>query len=128
MYNTFQSEFIWFLLSRGLWLGVKFPIWLSPLSFDHNSWKSCLNEHCEGTLSIDTSKPFQWCPRGLIWCLFTFPTKVLNICNSCTNATPRVRVHLGVIGLYPLHFPPFVRMCFTPKHTLLASWALALHI
>jgi len=24
--------------------------------------------------------------------------------------------HLGVIGLHPLHSPPFVKMCFTPKH------------
>jgi hypothetical protein len=29
-----------------------------------------------------------------------------------------VGVHLGVIGLHPLHFPPFVRVCFTPKHNL----------
>ncbi len=39
-----------------------------------------------------------------IWCLFTFPTKVLNIHNSCTNAIPKVGVHLGVIKLHPLHF------------------------
>jgi hypothetical protein len=46
------------------------------------------------------------------------------------SATLKVGVHLGVIGLHPLHSPPFVRetVCFTPKHTLLASWALALHI
>jgi hypothetical protein len=25
-------------------------------------------------------------------------------------------VHLGMIMLHPLHSPPFVRMCFTPKH------------
>jgi len=34
------------------------------------------------------------------------------------SATPKVGVHLGVIGLHPLHFPPFVKVCFTPKHTL----------
>jgi hypothetical protein len=31
---------------------------------------------------------------------------------------------LGIIGLHPLHFPPFVKVCFTPKHILLASWPL----
>jgi len=25
-------------------------------------------------------------------------------------------MRLGVIGLHPLHSPPFVKMCFTPKH------------
>jgi hypothetical protein len=87
-------------------------------SFDHNSCKSILNEQYKGTLSIYASRPFLWCLRGLIWCLFAFPTKVMNICNSCTNVTPKVGVHLGVIGVHPLHFPPFVRVCFTPKHTL----------
>jgi hypothetical protein len=48
--------------------------------------------------------------------VFPFPTKGLNICNSCTSATPKVGVHLGVIGFHPLHFRPFVRICFTPKH------------
>ncbi len=24
----------------------------------------------------------------------------------------------SVLGSHPFHFPPFVRMCFTPKHTL----------
>jgi hypothetical protein len=46
------------------------------------------------------------------------PTKALNIRNFHANATPKVGVHLGVIGLHPLHSPPFVKMCFTPKHTL----------
>ncbi len=27
-----------------------------------------------------------------------------------------MKVHLRVIGLHPLHSPPFVRVCFTPKH------------
>jgi hypothetical protein len=127
MYGMFQLELIWPLLSRGLWSGVKFPIWLLPPSFDHNSCKSNLNEQCEGTLSIYTLRPFQWCPRGPIWCLFAFSTKVLNIRNSCISATSKMGVDLQVIGLYPLHSPPFLKVCFTPKHTPLASWALALH-
>ncbi len=48
---------------------------------------------------------------------FSFSTKALNICNSHTNVTPKVGMHLGIIGLHPLHSPSFVRMCFTPKHT-----------
>jgi hypothetical protein len=40
----------------------------------------------------------------------------MNIHNSCMSATPKVRMHLGVIGLHPLYSPPFMRMCFTPKH------------
>jgi hypothetical protein len=59
--------------------------------------------------------------------LFSFSTKVLNIRESHTNATPKVGVHLRIIGLHLLHFPPFVRMCFTSEHTLLASWAFALY-
>jgi hypothetical protein len=55
---------------------------------------------------------------GSIWCLFAFPTKSLNIHNSRTSAIPKVGMHLGVIGLHPLHSPPFVKMCFTTKHTL----------
>jgi hypothetical protein len=27
-------------------------------------------------------------------------------------------MHLGVIGLHPLHCPPFVKVCFTCKHSL----------
>jgi hypothetical protein len=33
------------------------------------------------------------------------------------SATPKVGVHLGVIGLHPLHSFPSMRVCFTPKHT-----------
>jgi hypothetical protein len=38
--------------------------------------------------------------------------------------TPKVGVHLGVIGLHPLHSPPFVKVCFTPKHffALMGPW------
>jgi hypothetical protein len=100
VYSMPQSDFIW------------------PLpSFDHNSWKSGLNEQYKGTLRIYVSKPFYWYPKGSIWCLFDFSTKALNIYNYHTNATIKVGVHLGVIRLHPLHFPSFVKMCFTPTHT-----------
>jgi len=111
VYSTLQLDLIWPLLSRDLW---NFTL---ALSFDHNSCKSSWNEQCESTLSIYTSRPFKWCPRGPIWCLFAFPTKAPNIRNSHMNATLKVGVHFGVIGLHPLHFPPFVRMCFTLPHT-----------
>jgi hypothetical protein len=42
----------------------------------------------------------------------------LNIRNSRTSATLKVEVQLGIIGLHPLHSPPFVKVCFTPKHIL----------
>jgi hypothetical protein len=32
-----------------------------------------------------------------------------------------MRVHLGVIGLHPLHFLPIVKVCFIPKHIFLHS-------
>ncbi len=64
-----------------------------------------LNEQCEGTLGIYTSKPFQWYPKSLIWYFFSFWTKALNIRNSHTYATPKVGVHLGIIGLHLLHSP-----------------------
>ncbi len=101
---------------------------LTPnLSFDHNSCILDLNEQCDSTLGIYTSRPFQWYHRGPIWCLLTFPTKVLNSRDSRMNVIPKVGMHLGVVVFHRLHSPPFVRVCFTPKHTLLASWALALH-
>ncbi len=43
-----------------------------------------------------------------------------------TSVTPKMGMHLEVIELHPLHFSPFVRVFFTPKH-LSTSWALALH-
>jgi hypothetical protein len=51
-------------------------------------------------------------------------TKVLNVHNSHTNVTPKVEVHLGVIGLQPLHSPPSMKMCFTHKHMfgLMGLW------
>jgi hypothetical protein len=85
---------------------------LTPsFSFDHNSCTLGLNEQCEGILSIYASIKILWCPRGPIWCLFSFPTKALIIHNSFTSVTRKVGVHLGVIELHPLHFPPFVRVC-----------------
>jgi len=58
MYNTTQLDFVWPLISRGLWLGVQIPNLIPTPSFDHNSCKSCLNEQYNGTLSIYVSKPF----------------------------------------------------------------------
>jgi len=60
-------------------------------------------------------KPFLMASWGLNWCFFTFPTKILKIHNSCMSATPKVGVHLGTIGLHPLHSPSFVKLCFTPN-------------
>jgi hypothetical protein len=44
------------------------------------------------------------------------------------NKIPKMGVHMGVIGFYPLHSPPFVKVCFTFKHIFLTSWAFAFHI
>jgi hypothetical protein len=49
---------------------------------------------------------------------FAFPTRALNICNSHMSATPKMGMHFKVIRLQPLHSPPFMKVCFTPKHTL----------
>jgi hypothetical protein len=43
---------------------------------------------------------------------FSLPTKALNIHNSYMSATPKVGVHLGVIGLHPLHSPPICESVF----------------
>jgi hypothetical protein len=99
-------------------VGNQIPYLTPTLSFDHNSCKSSLNEQCDGTLSIYTSRPFQWYPRGPMSCIFAFPTKVLNICNSHTSVIPKVGMHLGIIGIHPLHSSPFVRVFFTLKHIL----------
>jgi len=96
----------------------QFPNLIPAPSFDHKSCKSSLNEQYKIILCIYISRPFQWCCGGLIWCCFAFPTKALNICNSHTCVIPEVGMHLGVIGLHPLYSPPFVRVCFTPKHTI----------
>jgi len=34
------------------------------------------------------------------------------------NVIPKVGMHLRIIELHPLHSPPFMRVCFTPKHIL----------
>jgi hypothetical protein len=58
VYSMLQLDFIWPLLSKDLWLGIKFPIWFPPLFSYHNSCKLNLNEQCKGNLSIYTSRPF----------------------------------------------------------------------
>ncbi len=97
-------------------------------SFDHNSCILGLNEQCDDILGFYTLRPFQWYPKGLIWCLFTFSTKVPNIQDFHISATPKVGMQLRVIGLHLLHSHPFERVCFTFEHTLLTSWAFALYI
>jgi hypothetical protein len=90
--------------------------------FYHNSCISSLNEQCKGTLSIYIFKKFQWYHGGPIWCLFDFSTKALNIRDSCTSVNA-LRNHWVEF----LHSPPFVRMCFTPKHNILALWDFTLY-
>jgi hypothetical protein len=63
---------------------------------------------------------FQWYLGGPIWCLFTFPTKVLNIWDSPMSVILKMGVHLGFIGLHPLHSPPFVKKCVSHSNT--HSW------
>jgi hypothetical protein len=46
---------------------------------------------------------------------FLLSTKALNIQNFRTNAILKMGVHLGIIGLHFLHYPPFVKVYFTPK-------------
>ncbi len=111
---------------KGFMVKSQIPSLTHDLSFDHNLCILGVNEQCGGTLSIYTWRIFQWYLGGPIWCLFAFSTNVQNIWDSRTSATPKVGVHLGVIGLHILHSPPFVRVCFTPKHTFLTSWTLAL--
>jgi hypothetical protein len=70
-----------------------------------------------------------WYFGGLIWWCVAFSTKVLNIQNSYTNVTPKVGMHLGVIGFHLLYTPPFVRVCFTFKHIFLSLMGLCtLHL
>jgi hypothetical protein len=107
---------IWPLFKRDLWSRVK--LGTPSLSFDHNSCILGPNEQCEGILNIYTLINFQWYLGESNWCLFSLSTKALNIWNSHTNATPKVGMDLGVIGLDLLHFPPFAKLCFSPKHTL----------
>jgi hypothetical protein len=51
---------------------------LGPL-FYHNSCISSLNDQSKGTLNMYILRPFQWYFEGLIWCLFVFSTKAINI-------------------------------------------------
>jgi hypothetical protein len=44
------------------------------------------------------------------------------------NATLKMGVHLEVIKLNLLHFPPLVKVCLTFEHTFLASCALTIDI
>jgi hypothetical protein len=88
---------------RGFIIGSQIHNLTSKLSFDHNSCISGLNEQCEGILGIYTLRNFQWYHEGPIWWLFIFSTKALNIWNFRMSATPKVEMHLGVIGLNFLH-------------------------
>jgi hypothetical protein len=96
----------------------------TPDLIHHNSCIFGLNEQCKGTLSLYTSRNFQWYHGGPIECFFSFSTKALNIWNSRTSVTPKVEVHLRIIGLHILHPPSFVKMCFTPEHTFLTHGPL----
>ncbi len=127
VYGTPQSGFIWPLISKGLWSKIKFSIWFQPLSFDYSSCKLDLNEKCKGILNIYVSRLLKWCFGSPIWCLFSFPTKAINIHNSHTCAIPKEGVHLGVIAFHPLHSPPFAKVC-SPLSTFFGLWTFALHI
>jgi hypothetical protein len=79
---------------------------------------SSLNGQWKVTLGIYISKKFQWYLGGSIWCMFAFSTKALNIWDSHTSATPKVGVHLGIIGLRLLHSPSFMKVFHTRTHFL----------
>ncbi len=96
--------------------------------YNHNSCKSDLNEQCEITLNITLQDLFNDVLGAQIDACLFFPTKVSNIHNSCMNATPKVGMHLGVTRFHPLHSPPFVRMCFTPKHIIGLIGLCILHL
>jgi hypothetical protein len=59
--------------------------------------------------------------------IFRLVVESIKELGGVSSVIPKVGVHLKVIGLHPLHSPPFVKVCFTPKHSLLALWALAFH-
>ncbi len=103
------------------------PNLIPSLSFDHNSCISGLNEHCEGTLSIYHQEISNGILGAQIGVCLPFSTKVLNIRNSRTGATPNMGVHLRIIGLNFLHSPSSLKVCFIIKHTFLASCAFAFH-
>jgi hypothetical protein len=60
-------------------------------------------------------KTFSLYHGGLLWCFSPFSTKALNIQDSRTNVAPKMGMNLKVIGLHFLHYPPFVKVYFTPK-------------
>ncbi len=65
VYSMLQLDFIWPLLLKDLWLGIKFPIWFPPF-FYHNSCKLNLNEQCKGIfkhLHIKTFLIVFWGPN-----------------------------------------------------------------
>ncbi len=105
MYRMPQSKIVWPLFLKKFVVGSQFFNLTLALSFDHNSCISNLNKQCKNILNIYTSRSFQQYVGGPIWCLFTFPTKVVNILISTHVQLPKW-VHLGVIGLHPLHSPP----------------------
>jgi hypothetical protein len=81
----------------------------------------------EGIVSIYLQDIFNGILGAQINACFPFSIKVLNIQNFRTSATPNMGVHLRIIGFNFLHSPPFVKVCFTIKHILLASCAFAFH-
>jgi hypothetical protein len=107
---------------RGFVVKNQFPNLIPNPSFDHNLCILCLNKQCKGFLVIYTLKSFQWYPRGSIWCFLVFSTEALNIQNSHTSVTPKVGMHLGVIGFHFLHSPPFVTFSWLhgPLHSTLS--------
>ncbi len=114
------------LILRGFVVGSQILNLTANPSFDHNS-HSRFKWTMRGHFNIYISRPFQWYLRGLIWCFVSFSAKALNIQDFRISVIPKVGVYLGVIGLHPLHSPPFVIVCFTFEHTLLTSWAHTLH-
>jgi hypothetical protein len=86
---------------------------LTPnFSFNCNSCILGLNKQCNYILNIYTLKPFQWCLGGPNLCSFALLIKRLNIWDSCTSATPKVRVHLGIIGVHSLAPSPTCESLF----------------
>jgi hypothetical protein len=55
-------------------------------------------------------KTFQLYHGGPIWCLFAFSTKAQNIWDFGMNVTPKVGVHMEVIGFNLLHSPSLVKV------------------
>jgi hypothetical protein len=92
MYNTFQLDLIWFLLSRGLWSEVKFPMWRH---FKYLWFKTFLM--------------VLWVSNLVFVFFFNQGSEHSQISHECNS---QMGVHLGVIKFHPLQFPPLVRVCF----------------